>query len=204
MKKVSHFPVEDNLGKKKGCIHLLYFLLFLSGQMKNLDIIMVKIGIISDTHGILNPLVLDKLRDVEHILHAGDIGNADIIRKLKQIAIVDAVHGNSDFYPLNLHYPSERKVLIRGKSFFLTHHFDSGRSFDRNRLSRIGPVDFVVCGHTHEFSIRQFGQTMILNPGSVSRTRVGSSGTGILLLLEEDGTYELKRIEFSEAKNGFE
>lgn len=164
---------------------------------------MVKVGIISDTHGILNPWVLTKLRDVRHILHAGDIGNADIIRKLEHNAIVDAIHGNSDFYPLNLHYPSEKKISISGKEFFLIHSFDTGRSWDRERLSRIGPVDFVVCGHTHEFSIHQFGQTMILNPGSVSRNRVGKYGTGILLNIEDDGTYDFQRLEFSTSEAAF-
>ena len=158
---------------------------------------MVQIGIISDTHGILNPWVLDRFKGVSHIRHAGDIGDADIIRKLKLIAIVDAVHGNSDFYPLNLHYPSEKKVLINGKSFFLTHIFEPKRPSDRERLSHIGPVDFVVCGHTHELSIREYGATKILNPGSVSRSRIGQYGTGILLNLENDGSYELTRIEFS-------
>ncbi len=79
------------------------------------------IGVVSDTHGYLNPRVPELLRGVDHILHAGDIGDGGIIEALAEIAPVTVVRGNNDRTGPESLYPEEVSLKLEGFSFYLTH-----------------------------------------------------------------------------------
>src|SRR3954469_3936910 len=79
------------------------------------------IGVISDTHGLLDERVLELFRGVSHIIHAGDIGREDLIWKLEEIAPVIAVRGNNDSN--SMCFPNERMALIEGRTFYVRHIF---------------------------------------------------------------------------------
>src|SRR5215212_3339050 len=82
----------------------------------------MRIGVISDTHGYLDPRAAVALRGVAHILHAGDIGSPAIIDALEAIAPVDAVHGNVDTgTPLARRFPASRQILIEDVRIYITH-----------------------------------------------------------------------------------
>jgi uncharacterized protein len=93
----------------------------------------VKIGVISDTHNLLDPRVLDIFRGVEHILHAGDIGRRDILAELETIAPVTAVGGNTDNDPT---YKETAIVTLDGRKF-LIHHIVTPGEFNRTISRRI-------------------------------------------------------------------
>jgi uncharacterized protein len=141
----------------------------------------MKIGIISDTHGHLDPQVHDVFAGVAAIVHAGDIGGVDILFELESIAVTYAVLGNCDYA---VYGPTVRPVLsptLGGRRFKIVH-----------RPKDIGVVEadtsVVVCGHTHKAVIEDRGTFLYLNPGSASEPRDGASPSVMILDLENNGT----------------
>lgn len=145
----------------------------------------MKIGVISDTHGWLDPQVLDLFTGVDHILHGGDIGSPRVLLDLETVAPVTAVSGNTDCDPAW----RDTEVLELGGRKFLLHHIVDPRHPDpalRERLHRVRP-DVVVFGHTHQPFAETIGGTLFLNPGSAKSPRGGSPRSVALLHWETDG-----------------
>lgn len=127
---------------------------------------MFKIGIISDTHGLLRPEVEQWLRGTGHIIHAGDIGEEHVISALRRIAPVTAIRGNVDVGDWARNYPETAIVRLAGRVFYVLH--------DINDLkSRPAPedVDVVIAGHSHRASLRTTDGITYLNPGSAGPRR---------------------------------
>ena len=81
----------------------------------------MKIGVISDTHGLLRPEALECLAGVKHIIHAGDIGSPDIVPRLRAIASVTAIRGNVDTQDRAREYPAWEMVTLGGRSVYVIH-----------------------------------------------------------------------------------
>src|SRR5450755_4073773 len=81
----------------------------------------ILIGVISDTHGLLRPEALQALRGSEHIIHAGDVGAAEILDQLAEIAPVSAIRGNVDKDDWALHLPETEVVELGGISIYILH-----------------------------------------------------------------------------------
>jgi putative phosphoesterase len=129
----------------------------------------VTIGLISDTHGFLDPKVPRLFAGVTHILHAGDIGGWQIVPELEQIAPVTAVLGNND---ADL-FGRETEVIELGGLKFLVHHIvspDHPGSALRERLERFQP-DVVIFGHTHQAFSERRGARWFINPGYAGKPR---------------------------------
>jgi uncharacterized protein len=128
--------------------------------------VIFRIGIISDTHGLLRPEAERCLAGVDHIVHSGDIGHPDIIAALKQIAPVTAIRGNVDTGDWANQYKDTKLVTLAGRSIFIVHDL---------KTLRIDPValgiDVVVSGHSHVPRIDTLGGVFYLNPGSAGRRR---------------------------------
>ncbi len=145
----------------------------------------MKIGVISDTHGHLDPRVLDVFAGVDHILHAGDFCGREIILELETVARVTAVLGNMDDDPA--FRPTE--IATIGGFKFLVHHIVTPGEFSQaihRRIAQEEP-DAVVFGHTHQPYARRFGRTLFLNPGSATQPRGGTARGVALVHLEKDG-----------------
>ena len=110
----------------------------------------MRIGVISDTHGKLHPRVFEIFKDVDHILHAGDIGSEDILVELGAIAPVTAVAGNIDGFRCG-DAGEEARVFLGGLHFYLTHVLDRPANPRREVLAALAkaPADVVVFGHSH-------------------------------------------------------
>ncbi len=134
----------------------------------------MKIGLISDTHGRLPALVHTVLKEVELILHAGDIGEQDVIRELETIAPVRAVHGNIDSWPLKNIYPAMLNLDIHGMKICITHNIVSFQYFTFELFRRREQPDLVVFGHTHKPVYESYRNIKFINPGSVYRPKGGS------------------------------
>ena len=143
------------------------------------------IGIISDTHGYLDPRVPLLFRDVEHILHAGDIGSMAIPLTLERIAPVTAVLGNTD---TGLNFRETEVVSLAGRKFLVHHIVDAREPHEdlRRRLEREKP-DVVVFGHTHKPHNEVVGATLFFNPGYAGKARFNLPRSVALMHLGTDG-----------------
>jgi uncharacterized protein len=124
------------------------------------------IGVISDTHGLLRPEALAALRGVEHILHAGDVGDITILDALREIAPVTAIRGNVDVAGACAKLPATDVVELGDKLFYLVH---SVHDLDINPAA--AGVAMVVSGHSHKPSVQVKDGVIYFNPGSAGPRR---------------------------------
>ncbi len=145
--------------------------------------VIARIGLISDTHGVLDDRVNTALADVDAIVHAGDVCNDEVIYLLETIAPVTAVAGNCDGRGGSaFDLPFVARATFHGVRVLAIHDF-----------SDLGPipddVDVVVCGHSHAPRNEWHGRVLVVNPGSASqRRRMPSRSVGILEIAQ-DGTF---------------
>jgi hypothetical protein len=124
------------------------------------------IGVISDTHGMLRPEAVTALRGSEHILHAGDVGDAQILEDLRQIAPVTAIRGNIDRGGVCARLPAVEMTEFAGLSIYMLH--------DRNALDldpRAAGIAAVISGHSHQPAIEWQKGVLYFNPGSAGPRR---------------------------------
>ena len=126
----------------------------------------MKIGIISDTHGLLRPEAVERLAGVDHIIHAGDIGRPDVIAELRRIAPVTAVRGNVDRDEWAAGYPQTELVKLGGRFFYVLHNL---AELDVDPTA--AGIDVVVSGHSHQPKIETVDGVVYLNPGSAGPRR---------------------------------
>ncbi len=153
----------------------------------------VRIGLISDTHGLLRPSVFERFEGVLRILHAGDIGSDDILTELEAIAPVTAVYGNTDGWALRRRLPEVAQVEEAGRRIVVVHGHNPGAPTPV-KLARAHPkADIVVYGHTHQARVERVGRTLVVNPGAAGpgRFRLKPS-VGILTLGEDEGVEVLE------------
>ncbi len=124
-----------------------------------------KIGALSDTHGFLSPELFDILADVDHIVHAGDIGSRDILTALETIAPVTAVYGNMDGFEFRKHLKAFTAFDLFDCRIELTHILE----VPKNGPTSNGKVNLKFFGHTHQPLFKSFGNTHFINPGSAGK-----------------------------------
>jgi putative phosphoesterase len=121
----------------------------------------VRVGLISDTHGLLRPEAVDALRGSDHIIHGGDIGDAGILEALREIAPVTAVRGNNDRGPWAEGLPQSALVRLAAMQIYVIH--DLAELDVEPRAAGIGVV---VSGHSHRPRVEQRDGVWYVNPGS--------------------------------------
>jgi len=124
-----------------------------------------RIGIISDTHGLLRPEAERCLTGVNHIIHAGDIGRPEIIEALCRIAPVTAIRGNVDTGEWAREYPDTKLVRLAGRSIYVLHDLKTLQADPG------AGVDVIISGHSHVPKIDTVGGVLYLNPGSAGPRR---------------------------------
>ena len=124
-----------------------------------------KIGIISDTHGLLRPEAERALTGVDHIIHAGDIGRHEIVDALRRIAPVTAIRGNVDSGEWAREYPDTKRVRLAGRSIYVLH------DLKRLQADPAAGIDVIISGHSHVPKIDTIDGVLYLNPGSAGRRR---------------------------------
>jgi uncharacterized protein len=150
----------------------------------------MRIGVISDTHGYLDPRVAVALGGVARILHAGDIGSPAIIDALEVIAPVDAVHGNVDTgTSLGRRFPASRQIVIEDLRIHITHIGGQPAALAR-ALPQPKP-DVYIFGHTHVALLETLNGVLFLNPGAAGRPRFGG-GLSVAILEVEAGRAEAR------------
>lgn len=142
------------------------------------------IGLISDTHGLMRSDVAGAFRQVDLILHAGDVGSRDVIAELELIAPVEAVAGNVD--PFELGLPPAIVREVEGRSIRVTHGHELG-SPTPDALAARYLEDIIVFGHTHRAVVRRVGRTLVVNPGSAGPRRFRLAPSVALLRIDSSG-----------------
>lgn len=127
----------------------------------------MRIGVISDTHGLLRPEAIAGLRGVSHILHAGDIGSPEILDALRSLAPVTAVRGNNDRGSWAAALPANARCEWEGVTVVVVHDIAELNAPAKGWP----PATVVVSGHSHKASERWEGGTLFFNPGSAGPRR---------------------------------
>lgn len=153
---------------------------------------MLRVGLISDTHGRLDRQAVRTFAEegVAAILHAGDIGGPHILYELGAVAPVTAVLGNNDYPMPGLDLETVARVRVGGVRFLVIHDF-----LDLGPIP--GDVDVVVCGHTHRPRNEWHGSVLVANPGSASQRRsMPNRSVGIIDIAEDGARASLRIIYF--------
>jgi len=152
----------------------------------------MKIGVVSDTHGLLRPEVVQALAGVERILHLGDVGKISVLQYLGKIAPVTAVRGNVDREGACGELPETDVVLIGGRYVYMLH--------DLNTLHldpAAGKFAAVLFGHSHIPNFYHRRGVLYFNPGSCGPRRFELPVTVGLLTVDEAGEFEASIIPLS-------
>ena len=146
---------------------------------------MKRIVILSDTHGLLRPEVLDYLSQADAIIHGGDINTKAIVDTLQGFAPLYIVRGNNDKeWAEDL--PHSLTFTIEGVRFFLVHN-------KRDVPPDLSDVDVVVYGHSHKYACEERGGVLWLNPGSCGRRRFNQEIT-LAVMTAEDGQFQVEKV----------
>ena len=138
------------------------------------------IGLISDTHGLLRPQALRALKGSDLIIHAGDVGDPEILEALKTLAPVFAVRGNVDTEPWGLALPETEVIETVPATIYVLHDV---QALDLDPVA--AGFHIVVSGHSHKPSRTERGGVLFLNPGSAGPRRFDLPVTVALLLVEQ-------------------
>ena len=144
-----------------------------------------KIGIISDTHGLLRPEVLEILKTCDCILHAGDVDRPEILDQLRPLGNLYAVRGNNDG-DWARGIATALRFQIENISFFMTHN-------KKDVAWDLGDAQVVIFGHTHKYFEKMIDGRLWLNPGSCGRSRFGGEVTMAIMTIG-DGKYSVEKI----------
>ena len=161
---------------------------------------MYRVGILSDTHGLVPSDAYTKFANVDAILHAGDIGNPDVLLDLEALAIVYAVRGNTDFFGGAKTLPRERIVAFGPVKIALIHGDQYGRSSLIHSLEQHfaqAAVDVVVFGHTHRFYLKRHSRFWMLNPGCANPSLASGCPTDVVLTIEGKDKLRFEKVVLS-------
>lgn len=146
---------------------------------------MKRIGIISDTHGLLRDNVLDYLKDCDIIFHGGDINRQEILDRLKEIAPLYVVRGNNDKEWAE-YLPKDLKVRVEDIGIYMVHN-------KKEAASELLDVDVVIYGHSHKYQEAEVDGRLWLNPGSCGKRRFDQEIT--MAVMTVDGSkYSVEKI----------
>lgn len=145
----------------------------------------IKMGIISDTHGLLREEVKERLKDCTYIFHAGDVDRPEILDELRTMGFLYVVRGNNDgYWAQNLR--RRLNFSVGNVKFFMVH--------DRKDAAwELGDTQVVIFGHSHKYFCQEIDGRLWLNPGSCGRNRFGGEVT-MAVMTVENGSWEVEKI----------
>lgn len=153
-----------------------------------------RIGVLSDTHGLLRPEVMEKLKGCERILHGGDVNKQCILDELRQIAPVYAVRGNND-KEWAKELPQTLTLDVFGVKIFMIHN-------KKQIPENMPEADIILYGHSHKYEENYKEGQLWLNPGSCGPRRFSQPITMAVLEIREDMSYIVEKYEIPHKKTG--
>ncbi len=132
----------------------------------------MRLGVIADTHGLLRPEVFEAFEDVDHILHAGDIGPLDLLTELETLAPVTAVYGNTDGWDVRSSLPQVAQLELDGFRVVVTHGDQLGSPNAEKLHTAFPDAEILVFGHTHRPLLTLVDVVVtVINPGGAGPRR---------------------------------
>lgn len=158
------------------------------------------IGLISDTHGYLDPQVKSYFDICDEIWHAGDIGTLPVLESLERIRPTFGVYGNVDGQDIRLRCPKDLWLNRSGVRVLITHIAGRPGRYNRHIKSMLGasPPDVLICGHSHILKVMKdpgFNDMWYINPGAAGRQGLHHIKTIIRLTLDKGKVTNLEVIE---------
>lgn len=145
----------------------------------------MKLAILSDTHGLLRPEVVEHLKTADGILHGGDLNKQEIVDRLRQYAPLYVVRGNNDKAWAE-DIPHHLTVTLGGVTFAMVHN-------KKELPADLTGVDAVVFGHSHKYVQEEKAGVLWLNPGSCGPRRFHQEIT-MMTAVVEDGSIRVEKI----------
>lgn len=145
----------------------------------------MKLAILSDTHGLLRPQVVERLKTADAILHGGDINRQDIVDQLEQYAPLYVVRGNNDKQWAEA-IPHHLSVTLDGVTFYMVHN-------KKEVPADLTGVDVVVFGHSHKYVQEEKDGVLWLNPGSCGPRRFHQEIT-MMMAEVSGGTIQVEKV----------
>lgn len=132
----------------------------------------MRLGVIADTHGLLRPEVFDLFGQVDHILHAGDVGPLELLVELEALAPVTAVYGNTDGSDVRARLPQVARVELDGFRLVVTHGDQFGSPTPEKVQQAFPDAEILVFGHTHRPLLTLVDVVVtVMNPGGAGPRR---------------------------------
>lgn len=149
----------------------------------------MRIGLISDTHGFLDPKVFEYFKEVDQIWHAGDVGTASLIEELGAFKPILGVYGNIDGQDVRKIFPEHQKFECEGIKVWMTHIGGKPPRYNPNVRTLIDKLrpDLFICGHSHILAVMhdpKRKQVLYMNPGAAGRHGFHKERTLIRFTLE--------------------
>lgn len=144
------------------------------------------LGVISDTHGLLREEVKERLKGVDSILHAGDVGSLEIIHELKTLAPVYVVRGNCDQGYWANDLPMRELIQIEEKGIYMLHNLNQ-----LDIIPQAADIQVVISGHTHQADCCKRDDVLYVNPGSAGPRRFNLPVT-MGFLIWQDGQWQFE------------
>lgn len=164
----------------------------------------MKIGIISDTHSVLDQKVIEFLAGCDEIWHAGDVGNSDIISDLESIAPTKGVYGNIDGHDVRISYPEHLLFSIGTQRILLTHIAGNPPRYNKRvkfLINRHRPT-ILVCGHSHILKVvhDKTNKLLFINPGALGNQGYHQVKTAIRFQINEDKPEKMEVLQYERHK----
>ncbi|MFL5401766.1 MAG: metallophosphoesterase family protein [Gemmatimonadales bacterium] len=132
----------------------------------------MRLGVIADTHGLLRPEVFQAFAEVDHILHAGDIGSMELLDELRTLAPVTAVYGNTDDFDVRSRVPQVAMVELDGFDIVVTHGDQFGSPTPEQLNAAFPQAQIIIYGHTHRPLLTIVDEVVtVMNPGGAGARR---------------------------------
>lgn len=162
---------------------------------------MIKIGLISDTHGFMDPKILNWFTGVDEIWHAGDIGSMFVLNELEAYKPLRAVYGNIDGHEIRACLLEDQVFVCGGIKVWITHiggYPGKYHSRIRNQLENIQP-GLLICGHSHILKVMfdKTGQFMYMNPGAAGKSGLHQYRTALRFSIIRRKIQDLEVLELS-------
>jgi len=144
----------------------------------------MRLGVISDTHGLLRPEVFEIFSGVDHIIHAGDVGRVHLLDQLGEVAPVTAVYGNTDGIEIRYRCPQVARIELDGFIVVVTHGDQFGTPTPDGLHVAFPDAEILAFGHTHNALLQLVNKTVtVMNPGAAGAVRAGwNPSVGIMEL----------------------
>ena len=153
----------------------------------------MRLGIISDTHGLLRPEVLQVLEGCDRVVHAGDFDREAVLRQLEETGPLFAVRGNNDWGAWAEELPRRLTFTAGGVRFFMVHN-------QADAPRELGETQVVLFGHTHQYFQKNQGGRLWFNPGSCGYPRFGGGLTMAVMTVEQGQVERIEKITLQEKK----